>query len=165
MNPSVGKKWRCRCREQTCGEMPLNCALFFSTIWKIDSQWEFDMWSRAPKASVTTWRDGVGREVGRGFKKKGTHVCLWQIYTVVWQKPSQYCKVLSSNENKWIFLKKKEKMRYFFDVSEDDVQLCKITGHHLQPINSRRAQRNIPEYWGRRETLGEIEYGGEDVFL
>ena len=39
--------------------------------------------------SVTTWRDGVGREVGRGFRRAGTHVCLWPIHADVWRKPSQ----------------------------------------------------------------------------
>ena len=37
---------------------------------------------------VTTWREGVGREVGVGFKRKGwTHADEWQ-------KPSQHCKVI-----------------------------------------------------------------------
>ena len=41
--------------------------------------------------SVTTWRDEVGREVGGGFWRKGTHVCPWLIHVDVWQRPSQYC--------------------------------------------------------------------------
>ena len=28
------------------------------------------------------------------FKKEGTRVCLWPIHTDVWQKPSQYCKLI-----------------------------------------------------------------------
>ena len=35
-----------------------------------------------------------GRAVGRGYKKEGTYVCLWLIHVGVWQKPSQYCKVI-----------------------------------------------------------------------
>ena len=41
--------------------------------------------------SVTTWRDRVGREVGRGLRREGTHVFLWPIHVDVWQKASQYC--------------------------------------------------------------------------
>ena len=43
--------------------------------------------------SVTAWRDGVGREGGRDFRKEETHIGIWQIHVDVWQKPSQYCKV------------------------------------------------------------------------
>ena len=41
-----------------------------------------------------TRRDGMGREVGRGFRM-GTHVNTWLIHLNVWQKPLQYCKVIS----------------------------------------------------------------------
>jgi len=34
--------------------------------------------------------DGVG-EGGR-FKREGTHVYLWLVHIVVWQKPTQHCK-------------------------------------------------------------------------
>ena len=39
----------------------------------------------------TTQRDGVGRDVGRGFRMGG-HVHLWLIYVDEWQKPPQYAK-------------------------------------------------------------------------
>ena len=45
------------------------------------------------QCSVTTWRDGVGREGGEGWRE-GTHVCLWPIHADVWQKTQQYCKVI-----------------------------------------------------------------------
>ena len=35
----------------------------------------------------------VGNEVGRGLRK-GIHVHLWLIHVNVWQKPTQYCKVI-----------------------------------------------------------------------
>ena len=41
-----------------------------------------------------TLRDGIGREVGGGFRM-GTHVHPWQIHVNVWQKPLQYCKVIT----------------------------------------------------------------------
>ena len=34
------------------------------------------------------------REVGRRFKRDGTDVYLWLIHVDVWQKSSQYCKVI-----------------------------------------------------------------------
>ena len=36
--------------------------------------------------------NGEGR--GRGFRMGGTHVHLWLIHVDVWQKPSQYYKVI-----------------------------------------------------------------------
>ena len=41
-----------------------------------------------------TQRDGIGREVGGG-SGWGTHVNPWLIHVNVWQKPLQYCKVIS----------------------------------------------------------------------
>ena len=46
--------------------------------------------------TLTTSRDRVGREVGAGFRMGGTHGYLWQIHVGAWQKPSQYCKVMTS---------------------------------------------------------------------
>ena len=43
------------------------------------------------QGSVTTWTDGVGRGVPEG---ESTRVYLWPIHTDVWQKPSQYFKVI-----------------------------------------------------------------------
>jgi len=44
--------------------------------------------------SGTTLRDRVGREMGGGLRIGGTPVYLWLIHVDVWQKPSQYCKVI-----------------------------------------------------------------------
>ena len=41
--------------------------------------------------SVTIKR-GVG--LGGRFKREGMYVHLWLIVVVVWQKPTQYCKVI-----------------------------------------------------------------------
>ena len=41
-----------------------------------------------------TQRDRVEREVGGGIEM-GTHVNPWLIHVNVWQKPLQYCKVIS----------------------------------------------------------------------
>ena len=44
--------------------------------------------------SVAIWSHGVGREVGGGSGWGETHVSPWPIHIDVWQKPSQYCKVV-----------------------------------------------------------------------
>ena len=41
-----------------------------------------------------TQRDGMGREIGGGSGWE-THVNAWLIHVNVWQKPPQYCKVIS----------------------------------------------------------------------
>ena len=48
--------------------------------------------------------NGMGRERGLGW---GTHVDPWLIHVSVWQKPLQYCKVISLQLKRLI--KKKEK--------------------------------------------------------
>lgn len=50
--------------------------------------------------------------------------------------------------------------QYFLDVSGDGVQYYETSRHHLEPINGRSAQENVPEYcWGRgkgvEKTLAE----------
>ena len=50
-----------------------------------------------------TQRDWMGREVGGG-SGWGTPVHPWLIHVNVWQKPPQYCKVISLQ-----FKKRKEK--------------------------------------------------------
>ena len=37
----------------------------------------------------------MGWEVGGRFKREGTYVYLWLIHVDVWQKPTQYCKVIT----------------------------------------------------------------------
>ena len=66
----------------------------------------YHMWNRSPVqvrfvrhgaqgwCTGTTQRDGMGREVGGG-SGWGTHVHPWLIHVSVWQKPLQYCKVIS----------------------------------------------------------------------
>ena len=45
----------------------------YITTCKIDIQWEFAVCLRElNRGSVTTYRDGVGSEVGGGFKREGT---------------------------------------------------------------------------------------------
>ena len=37
---------------------------------------------------------GKGWEVGRRIKREGTYVYLWLIHVDIWQRPTQYCKVI-----------------------------------------------------------------------
>ena len=50
--------------------------------------------STQSQCSGTTQTDGVGREVGGGFRMEGTHVYLLLIHFDVKQKPSQHCKAI-----------------------------------------------------------------------
>ena len=47
-----------------------------------------------PECTGKTQRYGMGREAGGG-SGWGTHVSPWLIHVNVWQKPLQYCKVIS----------------------------------------------------------------------
>ena len=48
-----------------------------------------------PKMVLCNNPEGWGGEGGgRGVQDGGTHVYLWLIHVDVWQKPSQYCKVI-----------------------------------------------------------------------
>ena len=49
--------------------------------------------------------DGEGG--GRGFRM-GSHVHPWLIHVSVWQKPLQYCKVISLQLKEIIFFKKEK---------------------------------------------------------
>ena len=56
----------------------------YITICKIDSQQEFAVWLRKSNSgSVSTWRGGMGRWMGGGFKRKGIYVYLWLIHVEV----------------------------------------------------------------------------------
>ena len=46
------------------------------------------------RCTGTTQRDGMGWEMGRGFTT-GEHMYTWGLFMSIWQKPPQYCKVIS----------------------------------------------------------------------
>ena len=68
----------------------------YISICETDHQSRFDAWDRVLKAGALRWPWGMGwggrEEVGSGW---GTHVHPWLIHVKVWQKPLQYCKVIS----------------------------------------------------------------------
>ena len=47
----------------------------YITICKIDSQREFAIWLRKLKGSLSTYRGGMGREMGGRFKREGD-ICI-----------------------------------------------------------------------------------------
>ena len=50
----------------------------YITICKKDSKWEFAAWLRNSNGgSVSTWRGGMGRQMGGKFKREGIYVYLW----------------------------------------------------------------------------------------
>ena len=56
----------------------------YITICKRDSQLEFAVWLRKLEwGSVSTQRSGMGREMGRMFKREGIYISLWLIHTEV----------------------------------------------------------------------------------
>ena len=65
----------------------------YTTICKIDSQWEFAVWLRklqlVPCHNLEGW-DGM--EDGWEVQGGGVYVYLWLSHANVWKKPTQYCK-------------------------------------------------------------------------
>ena len=56
----------------------------YTTIYKIESQWEFAVCLRKLKQGLyINLEGGMGREIGRRFKKEGTYVYPWQIHVEV----------------------------------------------------------------------------------
>ena len=78
----------------------------YNIICEKNRQSRFDAWDRVLRAGALGW-PGEMEWGGRweGFSEWGTHVHPWLIHVNAWQKPPQYCKVISLQLNK--FLKKK----------------------------------------------------------
>ena len=67
----------------------------YITICKIHSQQEFAVWLRnLNRGSVSTWRGGMGRELGGRYKREGIYVYLWLIQVEVCQKTTKFCKAI-----------------------------------------------------------------------
>ena len=88
-NLFTGQQWRNRHREQTYGhgqrggegEMYGKSNLeTYITICKTDSQQEFAVWFKKLKQGLCIiLEEGMGREMGRRFKREGISVYLWLI--------------------------------------------------------------------------------------
>ena len=56
----------------------------YITICKIDRQQEFAVWLRNLKQGLCiNYRGGMGRQMGRRFKREGIYVYLWLIHVEV----------------------------------------------------------------------------------
>ena len=51
-------------------------------------------WEAAKQREKSKWGAVVVLTEIRIFRREGTHICLWLIHVDVWQRPSQYCKVI-----------------------------------------------------------------------
>ena len=92
VSPFAGQQWRYSLRrnplQYSCLENPMDRG---ATIYKTDSRWEFAVWCRELKPGALWQTGGVD---GVGCRREGTYVYLWLIHLDVWQKPTQYCKVI-----------------------------------------------------------------------
>ena len=78
----------------------------YTTICKIDSQWEFAVCLRELRGSVPPYRGGIGRKMGGRFKAEGTYVYLWFIHVEVDRKQQNYEKQLYFNLKSKLTFKK-----------------------------------------------------------
>ena len=69
------------------------------TSWQIDGK-------NANRGSESTQRDGMGREMGGRFKRKGVYVYLWLIHVEFDRKQQNFVKQLSFNKEKNILKNK-----------------------------------------------------------
>ena len=114
MNVHARQHRRQRRKEQTCGHSggrrgwDLRAELWdiYITICKTDSHWELALWCRELKSSTLGQPRG-GRWSGRwkgGSRRRGhmsIYLYLLLIHVAVWQKSTQYCKVIILQLKKW----------------------------------------------------------------
>ena len=109
---------RPKCKEQTFGLCGRRRWAWDDLRKKTRNHVYYYMWNRWPvqvcrmkqgtqsRCTETTLRDKMRREA----QDVGTHVHSWLIHINVWQKPPQYCKVISLQLNKFFLVKKKKKL-------------------------------------------------------
>ena len=93
----------------------------YITICITDDQCKFDAWSRALKAGALGQPRGMGWEgkwKGSLEKQDGGHTCPWLIHVEVWQKSSQYCKVIILQLKPFFFFQKKNRHNLSFCLED-----------------------------------------------
>ena len=105
-----------------------------------------------------TQRDGMGREEEGGIRM-GTHVNPWLIHVNVWQKPLQYCKVISLQLIK--INEKKKKKKNLPAIAGDIRDTGLILGSGRSPGGGHGKHSSIlacripsPEEPGRLQSIG-----------
>ena len=95
MNLFEGQQWRHRHREQTYGQGQREDGNIYTTVCKIDSQWEFAVCLKEIKPGLCDnlegW-EGVGDE--KEVQEGGTYKYLRLIHIAVLQKSTQYYKAV-----------------------------------------------------------------------
>ena len=80
--------------QQYWSGLPFPSPNIYTTICKIDSLWEFDVWLRELNPGLCNnlegW-EGVGGGSWEKGSEEGIDIYLWVIHVDVWQKPTQYC--------------------------------------------------------------------------
>ena len=92
-----------------------------------------------------TRRDGMGREAGRGGLGWGTDVNPWLIHVSVWQKPLQYCKIISLQ-----LIKINEKKRDFSQIEwnkSPSSQSYGFSSSHVWMWELDHKESWVPENW------------------
>ena len=101
------QKKRHRCTEQTFGlygrrrgwdDLREQHRNMYTIKCETDRQFRLDAWDKC--SGLVHWDDPegwMGRQVGGGLRMGNTCKCVesWLIHVNVWQKPLQYCKVIS----------------------------------------------------------------------
>ena len=86
-----------------------------------------------PGASVTTYRGGMGLEMGGRFKREGTFVYLWLIHVDVWRKLTQHCEAI-------ILQLKKNSQKTRIDIFPKETEMANM--HVKSHINIANYQRS-----------------------
>ena len=84
------------------------------------------------KGSVTIWKGGMGRQMGRRFGSEGTWVYLWLILADIWQKTTKFCKAI-------ILQLKKRIHDVRLSYSENDQPPISISGWFMTGTMGRSA--------------------------
>ena len=73
----------------------------YTTMCKIDIRWAAAVWAlgaQCPRDNLEGGKVGSGREV----QEVWTYVYIWLIHVDIWQKPTQYCKAIIPQLNKFV---------------------------------------------------------------
>ena len=154
----AGKEKRHRCIEQTfglCGrrrgwmiwENSIETYILSSMRQITSLGWMYET-SAQGWCTGMTQKDGMGRKVEGGFSM-GTHVNPWLIHVNVWQKPLQYCKVISLQ-----LIKINEKYRaetLHCQQQQQQKKQCRTSEDWEKGAHGRRRSPLLVLHWSPRD--------------